>query len=236
MSLIRARIPVGARCEMTRIKGDFVMNDYEAPEGGTTENEGTPRSDERTEVNTDQSQTAGTHIGKSTDTPAAEETSSVYVPDTTPPQYAGQQPNPGSQPQSRYQQPAAHQQPGTYQQPAYYAPQGPNQPYSNPPQYGSYPHPSSGKATASLVLGIISLVFFWMSFFAVVSVICSIIGIVLGNSARKELRPEQGQGKATAGLVCSIIGLVLSVIMLVVFTLIIVAAVSFMPDFNGINM
>lgn len=206
------------------------MDDYEIPGGGTPENEETPRSGELIEDNTDRSRTDGAGIGQSTVTPGADEMTGTYTPNIAPPENAWQQQSYSGQIQSRYQQPAANRQPGTYQ------PQYPNPQHAYPPQYNNYAHPSSGKATASLVLGIISLVFFWMSFFAFVSVICSIIGIVLGNSARKELRPEQGQGKATAGLVCSIIGLALSVIMLVVFTLILVAAFSFIPEFSGFNM
>ena len=89
--------------------------------------------------------------------------------------------------------------------------------------YPTYPYPAyrpyyrvpgSGKATASLVLGIISLVFAWMSFLSVVAVVCGAVGLILGSIARRELPPEQSRGAATAGLVCSIIGLVFAVIVL----------------------
>lgn len=203
------------------------MNDYETPEGGAPENEDMPKSVDPIQNNTSRSETAGAETGKDPDAPGAGQTAGVYVQQAAPPRNTWQQPYTGGQPV--YQQTGAN--PPAYHSPQYQSPQ-----YSNPPQYGNYSHPSSGKATASLVLGIISLVFFWMSFFAIVSVICSIIGIVLGNSARKELSPEQGKGRATAGLVCSIIGLVLSVIMLVVFTLIVVAAFSYVPRFGGFNM
>jgi hypothetical protein len=204
------------------------MNDYEIPESGAPDNEETPRNGESAEINTDRSQTDG---ARSADSPGAEEVTGAYAANTEPYQNTRQQPY-HDQLQSRYQQPAANWQSGTYQP----QPQYPNQQYAYPPQYANYAHPSSGKATASLVLGIISLVFFWASIFAVVSVICAIIGIVLGSSARKELTPEQGQGKATAGLVCSIIGLVLSVIMLVIFIAVFATAFSYLPEFSGISM
>jgi hypothetical protein len=127
-------------------------------------------------------------------------------------QQAHEQPMLYSVPQSTFQTQSASPPPyNNNAQMQYYQPQ-----YNNPPRNYNYYRPPNGKATASLVLGIISLVFWWMSVFAVISVICSIIGIVLGASARNSLRPEQGGGQATAGLVCSIIALVLSLLMLVI--------------------
>lgn len=68
-------------------------------------------------------------------------------------------------------------------------------------------------AVASLVLGIIAIVFaVFGSGFQWVGTVCGIIGIILGALARKD--PEK-KGMATAGLVCSIIGFVLSIILLV---------------------
>ena len=100
--------------------------------------------------------------------------------------------------QQAYQQQAYQQQPyqqQPYQQQAYQQPY--QQAYQQP--YGAAV-PGNGKATASLVLGILSLI-----------ILCGlplgIIGIVLGVQARNAM-PEgtPDRGKATAGLVCSIIG------------------------------
>lgn len=117
-----------------------------------------------------------------------------------------------------YQQ-APNQQGGYYQQPnqqQYYQQPG-QQPYY--PQQGGAPYqqanPAKGKAVASLVLGIIALVLCWWGWVGIVSIILSIIGIILGVGARKELLPDQGKGMATGGLVCSIIALVLSSIVFV---------------------
>ena len=71
-------------------------------------------------------------------------------------------------------------------------------------------------AIASLVLGIISLVFvlippLWL--IGWVGAIVGVIGIVLGALGRKKLKEEnQATGTATAGMVMSIIGTVLSAI------------------------
>ncbi len=65
---------------------------------------------------------------------------------------------------------------------------------------------SSGKGTASLVLGIISVVFIFTGTFALIGMILAIVGLVLGIQGKKE-NPEDG--KAKAGVVLSIIGLVL---------------------------
>lgn len=63
---------------------------------------------------------------------------------------------------------------------------------------------------ASLVLGIVSIVFSIVPGFQWIGVITGLIGTVLGALGRKD--PEKA-GLATAGMVCSIIGLTLSVIL-----------------------
>lgn len=92
-----------------------------------------------------------------------------------------------------------------------YAP--PQQGYTPPGNYSA--PPSKGKATASLVLGIVSLVVAWFGWGAIVAIVLAIIGIILGVGARKELTPEQGRGLATAGMICSIIALALSAIVFI---------------------
>lgn len=91
-------------------------------------------------------------------------------------------------------------------------PYPPNNPYS--PRYDGRTS-NNGKATASLVLGIISLIAAWFGYGAILAVVLSIIGIILGVGARKELTPEQGRSMATVGMICSIIALVLSTIVFV---------------------
>lgn len=72
-------------------------------------------------------------------------------------------------------------------------------------------NPGKGKQVAGLVLGIISLVFYWAPYFNIVTLILGIVGIVLsvkGKKASAAVGAPTGAG--TAGLVLSIIGVVLS--------------------------
>ncbi|WP_343208199.1 DUF4190 domain-containing protein [Anaerolentibacter hominis] len=62
---------------------------------------------------------------------------------------------------------------------------------------------TDGKSIASLVLGIVSLVFIFLGSYSFIGIILAVIGLVLGVSAKK----ETGSGMATAGIVLSIIGL-----------------------------
>ena len=57
-------------------------------------------------------------------------------------------------------------------------------------------------AIASLVLGIISIVFVFSGGLAWIGVIIGIVGIILGALGRRDI---ERKGLATAGLVCSII-------------------------------
>lgn len=65
--------------------------------------------------------------------------------------------------------------------------------------------PGKGKAIASLVLGIVAVVFWFTSWLAIVSVVCGIIGLVMASMAKAE---GYVGGMRTAGFVLSIIGLV----------------------------
>lgn len=72
--------------------------------------------------------------------------------------------------------------------------------------------PGQGMATASLVLGIISLVLgVWFGLFSFIFIVLSIVGIVLAVTAKKR-NAEAGYppGVATAGLVLNIIALALA--------------------------
>ena len=86
------------------------------------------------------------------------------------------------------------------------------------PQYIAIQQDSAGKATAGLVLGIVSMIT-WPTIF--IGIITSIIGIVLSNAGKNSSRSGQG----IAGLILSIVGLVLSGIILIVYWLAIWSAV-----------
>ena len=78
--------------------------------------------------------------------------------------------------------------------------------------YQSGPTSSHGPAIASMVLGIISLVIWYLG------IITGIIGLVLGASSLKHCQPhgpKNGRGMAIAGITCSIIALSLWLIVLV---------------------
>ncbi len=80
-----------------------------------------------------------------------------------------------------------------------------------------------GKAIASLVLGIVGTIVgvLWVP---LIGIICGIIGIVLGVSARKTTVEQKGM--ATAGLVLSIISLAASVIVWIISAILIASVAS----------
>ena len=65
--------------------------------------------------------------------------------------------------------------------------------------------PGKGAATASLVLGIISVVLWFFGYSALVSVILGIFGLILAGNAKKA---GFNGGIRTAGFVLSLIGLI----------------------------
>ena len=70
--------------------------------------------------------------------------------------------------------------------------------------------PSKGLAIGSMVCGIISVLFCWAGYFALVALILGIVAIVLSVKAGKMAINGHRPGMATAGLVLGIIGVVLS--------------------------
>lgn len=127
--------------------------------------------------------------------------------------------------QSPYNPPPYNQPP--YSQPPYQ----PQPPYSQPPyQYPQQPGPSKGAAVASMILGIVSLLFFWSYYFAVVPMVLGIIAIVLGAKAQKEMPlGSDGRGMATAGLIMGIIGAGLSAVVFLCSTAITCSVCSAVP-------
>jgi hypothetical protein len=110
-------------------------------------------------------------------------------PVTAPPPYPAGQPGPG------------------YAGPPYGAPYGgPQLPYATPPMYHQYPQPHArdGKAIAALVLGILSIVFFWTTLLDLLLIVPAVVFIALAMSNSK--RGGGNRGMAVGGLVCVIIG------------------------------
>ncbi|MGI6175229.1 MAG: hypothetical protein ACOYJC_03510 [Christensenellales bacterium] len=77
--------------------------------------------------------------------------------------------------------------------------------------------PFKGKATASMVLGIISCSLWIFGYGAIAAIVCGIIGLVLAIQVRKGYEAAQMKptGIATAGLVLSLIGTALSAIIFI---------------------
>ena len=65
--------------------------------------------------------------------------------------------------------------------------------------------PGSGAATASMVLGIIGVVFWFFGYGALVSVVLGIIGLILAGNAKKA---GNVSGVRTAGFILSLISLI----------------------------
>jgi hypothetical protein len=96
----------------------------------------------------------------------------------------------------------------------------PNQAPNHQPS--PYSPPTNGKAIASMVLGILSVIIPY------IGIILGIIAIVLSRISVKEiqLRGEQGRGLAITGLVCGIIGTALYAIIIAIVVIIFAFAVS----------
>jgi hypothetical protein len=79
---------------------------------------------------------------------------------------------------------------------------------------------SNGKATASLVLGIIGLF--------VCPFICSILAIILGSTAKNEIAAsggwQTGESNARAGIILGWIGLAIAVVFTIVWAIVAIAS------------
>ena len=70
-----------------------------------------------------------------------------------------------------------------------------------------------GPAIASMVLGIVSIVFWYFG------IVTGVIGLVLGVTSLKKVQPrgtKRGRGMAIAGIVCSIVALALWLLILLI--------------------
>jgi len=108
-------------------------------------------------------------------------------------------------------------------------------PYQGPyqaPAFPAQPAADLPKATAAMVVGIISLA---GAVFCVLPILAAPVAWVLGAQARGQIRraPQQwgGEGKATAGMVLGIVGTVLLVLGLVVLVIVIALLVND-PNFS----
>lgn len=72
--------------------------------------------------------------------------------------------------------------------------------------------PTNGLAVASLVLGIVSVMFVWIPVVGLLGTLMAIIGLVLGLLA---LRQPGGRGLAIGGLVCAGVSLLITAVYVV---------------------
>ncbi len=79
-------------------------------------------------------------------------------------------------------------------------------------QYNGGDEPGKGAATASLILGIVSLVCWFFGAGSLIGLGCGIAGLICASSAKNA---GNNSGIRTAGFVCSLIGLIGSVIVFV---------------------
>lgn len=89
--------------------------------------------------------------------------------------------------------------------------------YQPQPQQ-SYPaQPNNGLAVASLVLGVVGLVFAFIPIVGVIAWPCVILGIIFGGIGMSKANETPGspKGMAVAGLTCSLVGLVICFIWLI---------------------
>lgn len=133
-------------------------------------------------------------------------------PPSSPTGYPTQQgypPAPGGQP--GYPPPPGQQSgyPGGYQA---YSGYGANPGYPPPPPGYGYGTAKTGntKATVAMVLGILSIVFCWLSLFDLLLIVPAIVLGALGRGDSKRYPERGGRGPATAGLVCGLVAIVLA--------------------------
>ena len=90
------------------------------------------------------------------------------------------------------------------------------------PPYYQGPPPTSGEATASLILGICGLL--------ICSLICSPLAIMYGKRARRTIQASGGRvggdGQATAGIILGWIGIGFPILGILVAIIFIIAAAS----------
>lgn len=115
-----------------------------------------------------------------------------------------------------------------------YPPEPPQPDYGYGPPHGSPygpPHvsPTNGKATASLVTGIVSLVLAWCPGLGIVGIVAIVLGVRARNEIRASGGTQQGEGIALGGMVTGGIAVGLGVLLVVL----IVVAVASGTHFQG---
>lgn len=96
------------------------------------------------------------------------------------------------------------------------------------PQYSQQPNQTSGRAIASMVLGICSIVTCFM--YGIPSLVCGILALMFAKKAEHAIAageaPESSRGMLKAGRVCGWIGLSLSIVYLLFIIIYVVIIVG----------
>jgi len=173
--------------------------------------------------------------------------------DFLPPEPAGPEPElgPGPAPQvpPAPQAPPAHTPPPGYptaqqQPPPGYAPYSWQQQQAPPPGWGYPPtpvQPDNGPAVSGFVLSLVSAALLFLSggISSIISIGCSIAGIVLSRKGKAKVErgeTQKNQGLAQAGFIIGIVGLVLAVLATLVWGLVVGALITddeFRRDFEN---
>ena len=94
---------------------------------------------------------------------------------------------------------------------------------------------SNGMATASLVLGIVSIALGWI-LAGILGIITGILAIILAVVAKKKIKQDPnmgGKGAATGGLVTGIIGTVLYLAIWIIFAVLISASAGALEEIGN---
>jgi len=160
--------------------------------------------------------------------PAAPEYPTGYATPTQDSSYQqpGAYPPPSQDAPPAYAPPAYGQQPPAYgqQQPAY----GQQQPYGYgqqaPAPYGAYAYPTGQKTNGLAITSLISSI----AAFVILPFIASIVGVITGHMALKQLRTsgENGRGLALAGVIVGWVGVAFGLIAILFIVIAIIAAIN----------
>jgi hypothetical protein len=144
-------------------------------------------------------------------------------PQFLPPQPAGPDPELGARPAPQAPPPPAYAPPAQAAQPQYQQSWG----YQQPAQ----PQADNGPAVAGFVLSIVSvgLLFLSAGLSSLISVGCSIVGIVYSRKGKKKVEQREttkNAGLAQAGFIVGIVSLCLAALATLIWTAVLIAAVS----------
>lgn len=115
--------------------------------------------------------------------------------------------------------------PGAYPPPPAYAQQG-QQPYAygQAAPYGASPYTAGPKTNGLAITSLVSSI----AAFVVLPFLASIVGVITGHIALKQLRTsgENGRGMALAGVIVGWVGVALGILGILILTVAIIAAVG----------